>query len=219
MSKNRPLKPREEQIMVSLTHWVKEHGFPPSIRELADQIGIASTRSVFDYLNDLEELGHIRRQRDRSRAIEILRDAYGRPFQAALGSVPQESENVVVPILGEVAAGYPIASERPVEGEMSLDPSLVPSERAFLMKVRGDSMIEAHVCDGDYILVEPQVEARNGEIVIVRIEGEITLKRFFRREGFVELVPENRSMASIVITPGMENSAVIGKLKAVIRRC
>jgi len=96
---------------------------------------------------------------------------------------------------------------------------LVPSERAFLMKVRGDSMIEAHVCDGDYILVEPQVEARNGEIVIVRIEGEITLKRFFRREGFVELVPENRSMASIVITPGMENSAVVGKLKAVIRRC
>jgi repressor LexA len=106
-----------------------------------------------------------------------------------------------------------------VEGELRLDPSLVRDERSYLMRVRGDSMIEAHICDGDLILIEPRVEARNGEIVIVRIEGEITLKRFFRREGFVELVPENRSMASIVITPGMENSAVLGRLLAVIRRC
>ena len=219
MSIQRQLKPREEQILHALAEWLREHHYPPSIRELAEAIGISSTRTVFDYLKQLEELGYIRRQRDRSRAIEILRDAHGRPFQVQSRADAAELEHVVVPILGEVAAGYPIASERPVEGELSLDPSLVRGDRSYLMRVRGDSMIDAHICNGDLILIEPRTEARNGEIVIVRIEGEITLKRFFRREGFVELVPENRNMASIVITPGMENSAVLGRLLAVIRRC
>jgi repressor LexA len=218
MTSPRRLKPREEQILGVLSAWLAEHHYPPTMRELAEAIGISSTRTVFDYLNDLEELGYIRRQRDLSRAIEIVRDAQGRPFQAR-SRAEAELEHVVVPILGEVAAGYPIASERPVEGELRLDPSLVRGDRSYLMRVRGDSMIDAHICDGDLILIEPRSEARNGEIVIARIEGEITLKRFFRREGFVELVPENRSMASIVITPGMENSAVLGRLLAVIRRC
>lgn len=218
MRGKRELKEREKQVLRALVSWLDEHGYPPSIRELGDAVGLASTRSIFDYLNKLEELGYIRRQRDRSRAIEILVDISA--DEAGSGSVAKDlSSGVSVPILGEVAAGYPIASERPVEGEFTLDPSLVKDERTFLMKVRGESMIDAHICDGDLILVQPKVHARNGEIVIVRIEGEITLKRFYKRDGFVELVPENPDMASIVITPGTENSAVVGKLVAVIRRC
>jgi len=214
---DRELTKRESEILRALARWVREHSYPPTIREIGEMVGFSSTRTTFDYLNRLEEMGYIRRQRDRSRAIEIVRDLDlddGSPDSALTDS----KGRYAIPILGEVAAGAPITSERPVEGELILDPSMVPDERTFMLKVRGESMIDAHICDGDLIVVQPKAEARDGEIVVVRIEGEITLKRFYRRDGYVELIPENSSMASIIITPTTENAAVVGKLLGVVRR-
>lgn len=211
----RPLTAREAEILQTLVHWMEQHSYPPTIREIGEAVGLSSTRTTHDYLKRLEDMGYIRRQRDRSRAIEVLRV----PDADSVSEGSQDPmDRYTIPILGEVAAGYPIASERPVEGGLILDPSLVPDDRTFLMKVRGESMIEAHICDGDLILVQPKVEARDGEIVVVRIEGDITLKRFYRRDGYVELVPENSTMASIVITPTTENASIVGKLLGVIRR-
>jgi repressor LexA len=211
----RPLTARETEILRALVHWMEEHSYPPTIREIGEAVGFSSTRTTYDYLTRLENMGYIRRQRDRSRAIEVLRDP---DAEGSSGDAKDPMSRYSIPILGEVAAGYPIASERPVEGGLILDPSLVPDDRTFLMRVRGESMIEAHICDGDLILVQPKVEATDGEIVVVRIEGEVTLKRFYRRDGYVELVPENSTMASIVITPSTENAAIVGKLLGVIRR-
>ena len=218
MSTSRNLKPREAEVLRALGRGYRENGYPPSVRDLCEAVGLASTRSVHDYLNRLEDLGYIRRHRDRSRAIEILRDIdEGEDSSRAGARITRD--RVKVPIIGEVAAGNPILAEQRFEGEMILDASLVRHPHCYLLKVRGDSMIDAHVCDGDLILVQPQPEARNGDIVVVLIESDVTLKRFFKHQGYVELVPENPHMASIILTPDMGDIRVLGKLAGVIRRC
>jgi repressor LexA len=214
---SRELKPREVEVLRALSRWYREHGYPPSVRELGEAVGLASTRSVHDYLNRLEDMGYIRRHRDRSRAIEILRDVEGE-MEGSPEVVWRSMDQVKVPIIGEVAAGNPILAAESFEGEMALDASLVPDTRSYLLRVRGESMIDAHVCDGDLILVKPQQEAPNGEIVVVLIEEDVTLKRFYRRDGYIELVPENAHMASIILTPDMGDIRILGKLAAVVRR-
>lgn len=212
----RELTSRQKEVLETLCQWLQDHGYPPSIRELGEILGLSSTRSVHDHLAALERKGYIRRHRDRSRAIEILRE----PGETNLPLVPRSrnSRHVTVPIVGEVAAGSPILAEEMVEGELELDSTLVPDPRCYLLRVRGESMINAHICDGDLILVRPQLEARNGEIVVVLIEDSVTLKRYFKREGFVELKPENGQMASILLTPEMGQSRILGKLMGVVRR-
>jgi len=172
-ARRQDLTERQEEILRSLIRWMREHGYPPTIRELGHEVGLASTRSVSDHLVRLEELGFIRRHRDQSRAIEILREPDG--------------------------------------ATLELDPSLVRDSHAYFLRVRGESMIEAQICDGDLVLIQPQQEAANGEIVVVMIDDEATLKRFYRRDGFIELRPENSSMASILVTPEMGEVRVLGR--------
>lgn len=215
---SRELTSRETEVLRALSLWIRDHGFPPSMRELGEAVGLASTRSVSEYLERLEALGYIRRHRDRSRAIEILCEL-GDDVDLAPIVAESSADLRVVPIYGEVAAGYPIVADENRQGEMVVDPSLVRDERTYMLRVRGDSMIEAHICDGDHILVQPQQEARNGEIVVVMIEGDVTLKRFFRRDGYVELQPENTEMASIILTPESGDIRVLGKLSGVLRSC
>lgn len=210
MSTSRELTPRQEEVLRALCRWLREHGYPPSMRELGEAVGLSSTRSVSDYLVRLEELGFIRRHRDRSRAIEVLREPDDELTPVAV-SAPDSWDRVEVPIVGEVAAGNPILASENLDGSLSLDASLVRDSRAYFLRVRGESMIEAHICDGDLVLIQPQQEARNGEIVVVMIEDEVTLKRFYRRDGFIELKPENGSMASILLTPEMGEVRVLGK--------
>ena len=217
MNTSRELKSREAEVLRALSRWYREHGYPPSVRELGEAVGLASTRSVHDYLNRLEDLGYIRRHRDRSRAIEILRDVEVETEGSASGAW-SSVDQVKVPIIGEVAAGNPILATETFEGEMTLDSSLVSDARSYLLRVRGDSMIDVNVCDGDLILVKPQQTARNGEIVVVLIEDDVTLKRFYRHDGYVELVPENVHLASIILTPDMGDIRILGKLAAVIRQ-
>jgi len=125
---------------------------------------------------------------------------------------------MTIPIIGDVAAGTPILAEHNVEGEMELDPLLVSDSRSYMLRVRGTSMINAHICDGDLIIIRPQQVARNGEIVVVLIEDSVTLKRFFKREGYIELMPENGDLASLILTPEMGQIRILGKLVGVVRR-
>lgn len=209
-SRRRELTERQEEVLTTLVRWMREHGYPPTMRELGQALGLSSTRSVSDHLVRLEEMGFIRRRRDRSRAIEILREPVG-----ATPSVPEQLgpsiDRVEIPIVGEVAAGSPILAAENVDGTLSVDPGLVRDSRSYFLRVRGESMIDAHICDGDLVLIHPQQEASNGEIVVVMIEDEVTLKRFYRREGFIELKPENESMASIIVTPEVGEVRVLGR--------
>ena len=118
---------------------------------------------------------------------------------------------VTVPIIGEVAAGSPILAAENLDGSLELDASMVRDESSYLLRVRGESMIDAHICDGDLVLIQPQQEANNGEIVVVMIDEEVTLKRFYRRGGYIELRPENESMAAILVTPEMGEVRILGR--------
>ena len=203
------LTERQEEVLRSLIRWMREHGYPPTMRELGHAVGLSSTRSVSDHLVRLEELGFIRRHRDQSRAIEVLREPDGafaspRPTRVS-------NDRVSVPIVGEVAAGNPILAAENIDGTLELDPTLVRDSHAYFLRVRGESMIEAQICDGDLVLIQPQQEAANGEIVVVMIDDEATLKRFYRRDGYIELRPENSSMASIIVTPEMGEVRVLGR--------
>lgn len=203
------LTERQAEVLRTLIRWMREHGYPPSMRELGHEVGLASTRSVSDHLVRLEELGFIRRHRDQSRAIEILREpdgAFASPRPARVST-----DRIEVPIVGEVAAGNPILAAENIDGTMELDPTLVRDSRAYFLRVRGESMIEAHICDGDLVLIQPQQEAANGEIVVVMIDDEATLKRFYRRDGYIELRPENSTMASIIVSPEMGEVRVLGR--------
>ena len=203
------LTERQAEVLRTLIRWMREHGYPPTMRELGHEVGLSSTRSVSDHLVRLEELGFIRRHRDQSRAIEILREPDGafaspRPTRVS-------TDRIEVPIVGEVAAGNPILAAENIDGTMELDPTLVRDSHAYFLRVRGESMIEAHICDGDLVLIQPQQEAANGEIVVVMIDDEVTLKRFYRRDGYIELRPENSAMASIIVSPEMGEVRVLGR--------
>ena len=203
------LTERQEEVLRTLIRWMREHGYPPTMRELGHEVGLSSTRTVSDHLVRLEELGFIRRHRDQSRAIEILREpdgAFASP-RPARGPI----DRVTVPIVGEVAAGNPILAAENVDGTLELDPSLVRDSRAYMLRVKGESMIEANICDGDLVLIQPQQEAANGEIVVVMIDDEATLKRFYRRDGYIELRPENETMAAIVVRPEMGEVRILGR--------
>ena len=203
------LTERQAEVLRTLIRWMREHGYPPSMPELGHEVGLASTRSVSDHLVRLEELGFIRRHRDQSRAIEILREpdgAFASPRPARVST-----DRIEVPIVGEVAAGNPILAAENIDGTMELDPSLVRDSHAYFLRVRGESMIEANICDGDLVLIQPQQEAANGEIVVVMIDDEATLKRFYRRDGYIELQPENSTMASIIVSPEMGEVRVLGR--------
>ena len=204
------LTARQEEVLSTLVGWMREHGYPPTMRELGLAAGLSSTRSVSDHLVRLEELGFIRRGRDRSRAIEVLREP---PSSAPRMERPHRFsvDRVEVPIVGEVAAGSPILAAENVSGTLSVDPALVRDSHAYFLRVRGESMIDAHICDGDLVLIQPQQEAANGEIVVVLIDDEATLKRFFRRDGYIELRPENETMASIIVRPEMGEVRILGR--------
>ena len=203
------LTERQEEVLRTLIRWMREHGYPPTMRELGHEVGLSSTRSVSDHLVRLEELGFIRRHRDQSRAIEILREPDG--AFASSRSARASTDRVTVPIVGEVAAGNPILAAENVDGTLELDPSLVRDSHAYMLRVKGESMIEANICDGDLVLIQPQQEAANGEMVVVMIDDEATLKRFYRRDGYIELRPENETMASIIVRPEMGEVRILGR--------
>lgn len=190
-----------------------DHGYPPTVREIGREVGISST-SVVDYnLNALEKAGLVRRDREVSRGIELLQDEVTAPARAA---------NVVeIPIIGQIAAGQPIEAIEGLHDTLSLSTMLAP-EGAYALRVRGKSMIEDLIDDGDLVVIRPQPNANNGDIVVALIldgdqpEGVATLKRFYREKDCIRLQPRNPDMAPIYVDPAFLQ--IRGKVVSVIRQ-
>lgn len=202
----KPATARQQRILQAISDFKAERGYPPSVREIGQRVGLSSSSTIHAHLKALEKRGLISRDPTKPRA---LRSDFGLPPSSAA------RDAVVMPILGKVAAGVPITAAENVEGEFLLPASFVPRvSNAFMLRVQGDSMIEAAILDGDLIVVRPQRTADNGEVVVAMLDGEATVKRFYREESRIRLQPENRSMAPIYAS----DVEIIGRVEAVVRR-
>ncbi|MDP6419624.1 MAG: transcriptional repressor LexA [Candidatus Krumholzibacteria bacterium] len=199
------LTDRQSVILDFLRDFLDKNGYPPTLREIGGQFGIRSPRGVQDHLEALERKGYIRRERDKSRGIELL------DFR------PSSADSVLrLPLLGRVAAGQPVLSEENIEGWREIDSSMARNG-SFLLTVTGDSMIDAHILDGDMLVVQSQEEARNGEIVVAMVDDETTVKTFYRESNAIRLQPENASMDPIIVPAGSAEIRILGKVLAVYR--
>jgi repressor LexA len=203
------LSERQKNILKYIEAYVDERGYPPSIREIGDRVGISST-SVVDYnLKVLEREGRIRRDREVSRGLELV----GTP-RSQRQPVPRL---VRIPVVGRIAAGLPIEAIEDPEDVVELPLGSVP-EDCFALRVRGTSMIEDHIDDGDFVVIRKQGTAENGERVVAMIDDEVTLKRFQFNNGKVTLHPCNGTMSPIHVNPESDTS-VLGVLVGVLRKC
>jgi repressor LexA len=201
------LTERQKEVFEFLKDFLRERGFPPTLREIASHFGLRGPKAPQKTLNILERKGYIRKVPGGSRAIEIL-------------SYPQFSLTHIlsVPIVGRVQAGEPLLAIENIEGYINLDRSLVSSGDVFLLRVQGDSMIEAHIQDGDFALVKPQPNAENGEIVVALIEDEATIKRIFKKRDLIRLEPANPKMDPIVVKKGEKKVTIVGKVVGIFRK-
>jgi repressor LexA len=207
---------RKRRILEFVAATLRERGYPPSVREIAEAVGLASTSAVHHHLRALEREGYLERGASQSRALRLTPTA---AIMLGLASelVPQSiaAEAHVLPIVGEIAAGGPIEAYQEVSETMPVPEFLAPSGDAYLLRVRGDSMIEAHITDGDYVVIKPQQTARNGDIVVAQVEeNAVTLKRFFREQGRIRLQPANPAYPPQFY----DEVRIQGKLIGVIRR-
>ena len=211
MDNKRELTPIQKKVLDFLANHSKEKGFPPSLREIGSHFGLKGPKAPQKTLHILERKGYVRRTPGVSRGIEIL-DFPPIPYMMKAGRI------LSVPIVGTVRAGEPILAIENIEGYINLDRSLASSENVFLLRVRGDSMIEAHIQDGDFALVKPQPNAESGEIVVALIENEATIKRIFKKRDFIRLEPANPSMEPIVVKKGEKRVTIVGKVIGIFRK-
>ncbi|MBV9594455.1 MAG: transcriptional repressor LexA [Actinobacteria bacterium] len=200
---------RQRAVLEVIRESVERRGYPPSIREICDATGLASTSSAAHQLAVLERKGYLRRDPNRPRAVDVRR-----PDEVAAGESVSGAKPVFVPVVGRIAAGGPILADEVVEDVFPLPKPLVGEGTLFLLRVVGDSMIDAAISDGDWVVVRQQDDADNGDIVAALIDGEATVKTLRRREGHVWLMPHNAAYQPI---PGDE-STVLGKVVAVLRK-
>lgn len=198
------LTPAQQKVLTFLKEFVARHRFAPTAREIAGNFGIAE-KNGFYYLDLLERKGYIRRRPHSPRRIEFV------------GEAPPRSP-VRVPVLGRVPAGSPREAVEEVEGELFLDPALLGEGEIFSLRVKGDSMTEAHICDGDYVLVRTQRNAEDGEIVVAVIDGEATVKRLRLRKGKVRLEAANPAYPPIAVPAGAPSFRIAGKVVGVYRK-
>ncbi|MGH7751112.1 MAG: transcriptional repressor LexA [Candidatus Dormibacteria bacterium] len=190
------LNPRQREILEFLRNHSRNHAYPPTVREIGQAVGLSSSSTVQNHLNALEQKGHIRRDPTKSRTVEVVGEE-----PAATG----RARSFSVPLVGRVAAGGPILAEENIEDHIVLGPEIAGGDDAFALHVRGDSMIEAGIHDGDMVVVRPQRDATSGQIVVARIENEqtgeheVTVKRFYREAGRVRLQPENSALEPIYV--------------------
>jgi repressor LexA len=200
------LTARQQEIFDYLLSHQEERGYPPTLREICAQFGMRSTRAASDHLKALERKGYISRNPEVSRGIELL------------GARPTPYGGHSVPLVGRVAAGTPLLATENITDRFTLDPELLKGEGNFLLEVQGESMIEAHICPGDMILVRPQEEARTGDVVVALLdEEEATVKRFEKKGDRIRLLPENRELEPIEIVDPL-SFKIIGIVVGLIRR-
>ena len=206
-----PLTARQQAIFDFIAASVESRGYPPSMREIADAVNMASLSSVTHQLGRLEELGYIRRHPNRSRSLEVLTQPEHSP---TADFVPLDTDDSVsVPLVGQIAAGVPITADQHVDQVMPLPRTLVGDGNLFMLKVVGDSMIDAAICDGDFVVIRQQRDAENGDIVAAMLDGEATVKVFRRRDGHTWLLPRNTNFEPIL----GDHADVLGKVVAVFR--
>jgi repressor LexA len=210
MASEPPLTERQKQILEVIKRAVESHGFPPSVREIGEAVGLRSPSSVHSQLASLQRAGYLRREGSRPRAIEV-RGARGPESTAETASARS------VPLVGEIAAGAPIVAEERIEDTYSLPKHLVGDGTLFMLRVRGESMIDAGVLSGDLVVVRQQPAVEQGEMCAAIVDGEATVK-FFRRTsaGAVFLDPANEAFEPIPVAPDSD-AAILGKVVAVLR--
>lgn len=204
--KNKDLSDKQQIILDFLRQEISTKGYPPSVREICNAVGLKSTSTVHAHLEKLERLGYIRRDPTKPRAIEILdgNDVY-----------IQNNNIIKAPIIGQVSAGQPILAFEDIQDYFPLPLNYFNSNKEiFLLKIDGESMIEAGILDGDYVIVEKQPTANNGEIVVALIDDSATVKRFYKKNGYIKLQPENSSMEPIIVS----DCKILGKVIGVFRR-
>ena len=226
------LTARQRAILDMIRSTVADRGYPPSVREIGDGVGLTSPSSVAHQLATLEKLGHLRRDPNRPRALVVADDApggthattftpaqlpSGRSRRLAAVATPDTTSltsAAMVPLVGRIAAGGPILAEQDVEAVFPLPRDLVGEGELFMLKVIGDSMIDAAICDGDWVVVRQQPTADNGDIVAALLDQEATVKTFKRRDGHVGLMPHNPAYAPIL----GDDATVMGKVVSVLRK-
>lgn len=205
MPLKKPLTCKQERVLDFLRNFSHQHGYPPTIREIAGHLNMSGPHSAKRFLDMLEQKGYIRRLAKSSRAIELVDNP---------SSIPPTR---LVPLVGRVRAGVPLLAEENIEDTLALDRSFARWDDLFLLRVVGDSMIEAHITDGDLALVKPQQTIYNGEIAVVLIQDEATIKRFFKQDNTIRLQPANPSMQPLIIKPGEREVQILGKVVAILR--
>lgn len=215
------LTARQRRVLETIRDSVERRGYPPSMREIGEAVGLTSPSSVAHQLTTLERKGFLRRDPNRPRAIEVILPGEARPTAGSDDGALDQTDSAdarpapsYVPVVGRIAAGGPILAEQAVEDVFPLPRQLVGDGSLFLLKVVGDSMVDAAICDGDWVVVRQQPVAENGDVVAAMIDGEATVKTFKRRDGHVWLLPHNSAYSPI---PG-DDATVLGRVVAVLRR-
>ena len=215
------LTARQQKILDAIRTEIEQKGYPPSMRQIGDMVGLASLSSVTHQLGRLETMGYIRRDPKLPRAIEVLDENGVGIHGSASSSLPElpnfevgDEDLVPVPLVGRIAAGGPITAEQSVEDVLALPRQLVGSGKLFMLKVKGDSMIDAAICDGDWVVVREQHTADNGDIVAALLDDEATVKVFRQVDGHTWLMPRNSNYEPIM----GDRATVMGKVVSVLRR-
>ncbi|GAB2937575.1 transcriptional repressor LexA [Rhodococcus aerolatus] len=217
------LTPRQRRVLEVIREAVEDRGYPPSVREIGDAVGLTSTSSVAHQLKALERKGYLRRDPNRPRAVDVRmpgeapaarEDRDADQLAAVAQAGPELPTPTFVPVLGRIAAGGPILAEQAVEEVFPLPRELVGDGSLFLLRVVGESMVDAAICDGDWVVVRQQPVADNGDVVAAMIDGEATVKTFRRRDGHVWLLPHNPAFEPI----DGDEATVLGKVVTVMRR-
>jgi len=199
------LTQRQQQVLDFISQFIEANGAPPTLREISGHIGTSGTVTALHHIEAIEKKGYLRRREGRSRGIVLT------------GRTERSNALVSLPIVGTVSAGLPQLAVESIEGFCAVSPEWVKGDGCFFLKVRGDSMIDAHIMDGDLVLIRPQPIAENGEIVVAMIGGAATLKRFYHEGNHIRLQPENRQMKPILIHESDAETVIVGKLLKTIR--
>ena len=197
------ISPKQKEILEYIKDQILQRGFPPAVRDICEAVHLKSTSSVHSHLETLEKNGYIRRDPTKPRAIEILDDIFN--------LTRREVTNV--PLIGHVAAGEPILAQENIENYFPIPVEMLPNNNTFMLTVKGESMINAGILDGDYVLVEERHTASNGDMVVALIEDGATVKTFYKEEGVIRLQPENDFMDPIIV----RDVQILGKVIGVFR--
>lgn len=203
MAKGNELSDKQKEILEYIKEALLKRGYPPTVREICEKVHLKSTSSVHAHLNALEKKGYIRRDPSKPRAIEIVDDDFSLSHR----------DIVSVPLIGTVAAGLPILATENIEGYFPMPAEMLPNKQIFMLRVKGDSMVDIGIYNGDNVIVEQADTASNGEIVVALVDDSATVKRFYKEKNFYRLQPENTTMPPIIV----DHVKILGKVIGLLR--